>query len=1356
MNPKTPTLVSSSRNPQARFRLLPFTASRIGKLAACLILGVATLSQSARSQTPGPVGQWLTGSTNLTDVSGYTPTNTHDAYVVGPGAYGYAFVDDKPVGMPGQSLSLNPGAAASAGDTGLAIANSALSDSSYVSTFDDGLHSAFTVSFWAKGIPDSWNPWVSKNGDTGGWQIRKLGWSANIECFTMRGNTGNNDDAGASIFTEANNWHNYTCTYDAATGLRTMWLDGQQALLWTNSGPYTLSSSSHLAIGVQDNGGFKSYFVGNIYDVRVYNYALSSNQVQQVIALPGGVAPVITAEPQTNIYATAGSAAVMSASALGSAPLAYQWQLNGTNVQNLVDGTNFSGGNSPKLTILNMTPADAGSYQLIITNTAGATNSSSVAVAIQSPALVGQWLDGTDLSTNLVDVSGYSLAAAHDAMVIGGVNCVFTNDVPPGKTGQSLLFYNGDTGLAISNSSTLYSTYDNTFDGVINNTFTVACWTKGTMSAWVPWVSKFGEGEAGWQLRVSGIQTKACFTIRDNGAGTGGDDMAASTASIDEGWHFYVGTFNAGTGERCLYVDGVLDTKGSNDVPYVLAEAAHLCIGAKDSSAGNTFGSYHNGNIFDVRVYNYALISSQIKQIYGILPPTITSQPQSVSSFTGLPAQMHAAASGTQPFEYQWQLNGANIQLLLDSTNFTGANSNTLSILNVTTNDAGSYHLIVTSTLGYGTATSSNATLAIKQRALVGEWVNGTTSDLTDVSGHSPAGTHDGYAAAGGPAFVDDVPAYRHGQALSLDGSTGIAIANSATGDGATYTNTFDETAFTVAFWAKGFAGGGNWAQYVSKAGDNGYGWEVGLVGWSQTYESQFQGSDQGGITYTVGDGLWGNTIVEAPHIPDVDGKWHFYAVTYSAVTRTRGMWYDATLVANQLGLAPYNSAALYHLCIGCTDGHAAGVNSFDEFATTKMYDVRFYNYDLSSNQIAQLFGIPDGIPPQLLALPPASITASCQGITVQINASVGGSPTITNRWQFNGTNLVDGAFEGAIISGSSSSSLTIFNVTTNNQGVYTLTATNGFGGTNTSGTTLTVGSEFSAPAPAANLVGEWLTGSTNLADVSGYTPAGTHDGYIVGGVNYQFTSDVPPGMIGKSLYFNVADTAVAIKNSATVDGGYTNTFDDTITNEFTVTCWAKGTMGGWCPWISKRGDTEGWRLCENGGNNPTLTLRGTGGNDDMTSSVVTDDNWHHYAGVYSAVTGIRSLFVDGVLVVQQTGEVTSYTAAPAYHLCIGAEEGGWWGSAPGAFSKFKVYDVRVYNTALSTNQVNSFLIPTSAPVFSGPPVLNGNKFVLTYTGTLLSATNVAGPYLPVAGATSPYTNNVTTAPQMFYKLSNP
>jgi hypothetical protein len=50
---------------------------------------------------------------------------------------------------------------------------------------------------------------------------------------------------------------------------------------------------------------------------------------------------------------------------------------------------------------------------------------------------------------------------------------------------------------------------------------------------------------------------------------------------------------------------------------------------------------------------------------------------------------------------------------------------------------------------------------------------------------------------------------------------------------------------------------------------------------------------------------------------------------------------------------------------------------------------------------------------------------------------------------------------------------------------------------------------------------------------------------------------------------------------------------------------------------------------------------------------------------------------------------------------------------------------------------------------------VSGTNLVLTWSGafTLQSATNVAGPYGPVPGATSPHTNSLTSDPQRFFRL---
>jgi hypothetical protein len=152
--------------------------------------------------------------------------------------------------------------------------------------------------------------------------------------------------------------------------------------------------------------------------------------------------------------------------------------------------------------------------------------------------------------------------------------------------------------------------------------------------------------------------------VRDNNAGGadlggGGDDMESTFPNNNNNWHLYAGVFNSVTGQRGLYVDGVLAAHETNNVPYVLAAAEHLAIGAKDSPSGNNFGNYFTGEIFDVRVYNYALAQTQIVAILGNIPPAINGQPGSITAYVGFTASLSATGiAGTPPLYYQWQFNG--------------------------------------------------------------------------------------------------------------------------------------------------------------------------------------------------------------------------------------------------------------------------------------------------------------------------------------------------------------------------------------------------------------------------------------------------------------------------------------------------------------------------------------------------------------------------------------------------------------------------------------------------------------------------------------------------------------------------
>ena len=96
------------------------------------------------------------------------------------------------------------------------------------------------------------------------------------------------------------------------------------------------------------------------------------------------VPPAITAQPQslTNV---AGMTANFSATATGSAPLDYQWQLNGLN---LTSGGRISGATSNTLAIASVQPADAGSYTLVVSNAAGVVTSAVATLTVSGPPVI--------------------------------------------------------------------------------------------------------------------------------------------------------------------------------------------------------------------------------------------------------------------------------------------------------------------------------------------------------------------------------------------------------------------------------------------------------------------------------------------------------------------------------------------------------------------------------------------------------------------------------------------------------------------------------------------------------------------------------------------------------------------------------------------------------------------------------------------------------------------------------------------------------------------------------------------------------------------------------------------------------
>ena len=105
------------------------------------------------------------------------------------------------------------------------------------------------------------------------------------------------------------------------------------------------------------------------------NTNLSFGLVDNVRVEVPVVAPAITAQPQGQTVLQ-GSNAAFSVTASGTAPFSYQWRFNGTNL---------ASASASVYTVTNAQPANAGSYTVVLANSAGSITSAVAQVVVTNP-----------------------------------------------------------------------------------------------------------------------------------------------------------------------------------------------------------------------------------------------------------------------------------------------------------------------------------------------------------------------------------------------------------------------------------------------------------------------------------------------------------------------------------------------------------------------------------------------------------------------------------------------------------------------------------------------------------------------------------------------------------------------------------------------------------------------------------------------------------------------------------------------------------------------------------------------------------------------------------------------------------
>ncbi len=333
-----------------------------------------------------------------------------------------------------------------------------------------------------------------------------------------------------------------------------------------------------------------------------------------------------------NENACAGNSAHFSISATGS-NINYQWKHNGTN---LMDGGDINGANTSVLTISNLSSSDAGGYTCTVSGSCGSINSSTAILVVDE----------------MIDIIQQPL----DKQACPGENVILNTEA----SGTNLVYQWFQNGSAISG--------EDTEDIIINS------------------VSSANEGDY--------------YNIITNSCGSIGTDIAHLTLNAPIGMNTHPSDITICEGENTSFnvaVDG-------SGLSY-----QWLLNGNPISPGGNFTGIQSSTLILEnATVAESGVISCEISGSCGILtsnPATlkvhenlqIEVNPQNVNACKGSNAFFEVVTTGSN-LHYQWQLDGVDL---------TGENAEKLLLTNVDELDEGLYGCIITGDCGSITSNSA-------------------------------------------------------------------------------------------------------------------------------------------------------------------------------------------------------------------------------------------------------------------------------------------------------------------------------------------------------------------------------------------------------------------------------------------------------------------------------------------------------------------------------------------------------------------------------------------------------------------------------------------------------------------------
>jgi len=461
-------------------------------------------------------------------------------------------------------------------------------------------------------------------------------------------------------------WHPYVTNASSGTPFEIKHVFGTNTVFAnqrTNDGNWSLLGRHTFAVGTNGYIRVRDDFAdaGNLAIV---------DGLKLIFIATNATVPFIS-QPPTNQTAIAGQGVTLAASAVGVAPLAYQWRFNGANSVNATNNAYVIAGAQTN---------NAGAYTLVVTNSFGAVTSA-VATLTVNYSLTTSVVGGGSISPGIIP-SGYPPGAA-----------VLLTAAP--NPGYDFFGWAGDaTGpinplnLVMAMNKSVTATFLNTnTDLILDNTnaevsFT-ASWSAGTSSA-----DKY-LGDYRFASTAAGGALTATF--RPAFANAGYYDVfiwypQGSNRATNAPWSVF---FDGGS------TNVAVDQTGNGGGWRLLATARPFSAGT------NGFVRLANDTGYSGKV----VLADAVRFLY-VEPlnvaPVVTQPPQSQMVKAGSNVLFMVSATGVPAPAYQWRFFGSNLP---------GQTASNYTRFNAQLADTGNYSVLVSNVAG--SVPSSNALLKV-------------------------------------------------------------------------------------------------------------------------------------------------------------------------------------------------------------------------------------------------------------------------------------------------------------------------------------------------------------------------------------------------------------------------------------------------------------------------------------------------------------------------------------------------------------------------------------------------------------------------------------------------------------------